>query len=131
MPYRWIYAGLGLLAVAAIALGVAFGGGGEPQPLPRPIEAVFPRPGDTVIRQSPIEVDLEFGYRAEIYVDGFRLPDSEITFIEATGVYSWSPSPTSLYLDAWTPGEHSVRVVWVSTTGRLEAGEFEWSFRAQ
>ncbi|MFO7549679.1 MAG: hypothetical protein R6X29_12535 [Acidimicrobiia bacterium] len=131
MPYRWIYAGLGLLAVAAIALGVAFGRSGEPQPLPRPFEAVYPGPGDTVIRQTSIEVDLEFGYRAEIHVDGFRLPDSEVTFVEATGVYAWSPSPTSLYLDAWAPGEHVVRVVWVSTTGRVEAGEFEWRFRVQ
>lgn len=132
MNYRWIYAGLGLVAVAAIALGVAFGRSPEATPLPGPLEAVFPRPGDSVIRQTAIEVDLEFGYDAQIYVDGFLVPASEVSVIPATGVFSWSPSPNSLYLQEWSPGEHVVRVVWLRTAGgRAETGEYEWTFRVQ
>lgn len=131
MPYRYIYIGLGALAVAVISLGIVFAPQGEETPLPGPVEAVFPRPNDRVLQQAVVEVDLEAGYVAEIWVDGFRVPDSEVTFVEATGVHRWAPSPTSLYLEAWTPGEHSVRIRWNTLTGTADVGEFEWSFRVQ
>ncbi|NIQ58410.1 MAG: hypothetical protein GWN85_34605, partial [Gemmatimonadetes bacterium] len=67
----------------------------------------------------------------ELWVDGFRVPDPEITFVDATGVATWSPSPASLYLDSWTPGVHEVRVVWTKITGVPETGEFSWEFRVQ
>lgn len=129
MQYRLIYFGLGALAVAVIAFAAAFGGGGEPVVLPGPIESVSPRPGDAALLQSGIEVDLEVGYTVEIYVDGFLVPSSEVTFVEATGVHQWAPSPTSVYLPEWTPGEHTVRVVWDTLAGLPDTGEFEWSFR--
>ena len=39
MPYRLIYIGLGMVAIAAIALGIAFSTSGEPVDLPGPLEA--------------------------------------------------------------------------------------------
>ncbi|MGH8874672.1 MAG: hypothetical protein ACRDVM_05395 [Acidimicrobiia bacterium] len=131
MPYRLVYAGLALALVAIIALGVAFGGNGEPAELPGPIEAISPLPGDSVLRQAVIEVDFPVGYRAELWVDGFRVPDSEITFVEATGVLRWGPSPTSTYLTEWTPGEHTALVRWDTITGLPDTGEFEWTFRVR
>lgn len=131
MRYRLVYLGLGALAVAVIALGIAFGRGGDPIELPAPVEAVFPRPGDAVIRQTAVEVDLEIGYEVELWIDGYRVPDGEITFVDATGVASWAPSPSSVYMDAWTPGTHEVRVVWTRITGVPEVGEFTWEFRVQ
>lgn len=131
MPYRWIYAGLALLGVAAIALGVALSPEGEPVELPAPLEAVSPRPGDAVLRQAVLEVDLAVGYVADIYVDGFLVPASEVTFVEATGVYRWSPRPSGAYLTEWTPGVHTVRVEWTRSTGLPDVGFFEWTFRVQ
>lgn len=131
MQYRLIYIGLGALAVAAVALGVAFSGEGEPIVLPGPIESVYPEPGDGVLMQSTVEVDLEVGYVAEIWVDGFLVPFSEVTFVEATGVHQWAPSPTSVYLTEWLPGEHTVRVVWNTVAGLPDTGEFEWTFRVR
>jgi hypothetical protein len=131
VPYKVIYLGLGLLAVAAIALGVAFGRGPEPVPLPIGLEEVFPAPGDSAVRPVVLEVDLDSGLRATIFVDGFAIPDQEVAFVEATGVHRWAPNPTSLVMTEWTPGDHNVRISWDSLSGLPTPGEFEWSFRVQ
>lgn len=131
VPYRLIYIGLGALAVAVVALALAFGGGGDSIELPEPVDAVFPLPGDAVLMQAFIEVDMAVGYTVEIYVDGFLVPAGEVTFTEGTGVHRWAPSPASVYLDAWTPGEHTVRIVWDTVAGLPDRGEFTWTFRVQ
>lgn len=126
VPYRLIYLGLGLLVIAVVALGAAFAREGEAVEIPYPIEAVTPEPNATVIRQGVVEVDLDVGYEAVIYLDGFPV---SATFVEATGVYSWAPTPSDPVMAAWTPGEHTVRVEWFKITGVPETGSFEWSFR--
>lgn len=127
MPYRLIYLGLGLLAVAAVIFGIVFSTNGEEVELPPPLEAVSPEPGHLVPIQTTVEVDLEVGYSADIYVDGWLMADT--TFVEATGVYSWAPSPSNPTMTEWTPGEHTVRVVWDTINGMPQPGEFSWSFR--
>ncbi len=127
MSVRLIYLGLGLIAIAAIALGVVFGGGGDPVDLPGALRSVSPQPGDQVTRQAVVEVILEVGYAAEIHIDGFLV--SDVAFVEAIGVYRWAPSPTGITITEWTPGVHTVRVVWDTVTGLPDPGEFEWSFR--
>ena len=122
-----MYLGLGLVALAAIAFGLAFGSGGDPAVLPGPIEAVSPQPGDLVPLQTTVEVDLPVGYRARIYVDGWEITDA--TFMEGTGVYRWAPSPGNPTINEWTPGEHTVKVVWDTIDGLADHGEYEWSFR--
>ena len=131
MPYRLIYLGLGALAIAIAILGYVFGQGGEPIELPDPVETVSPLPGDAVLRQAVIEIDMKIGYDLAIFVDGFRVPDSEVTFIEGTGVFRWAPSPNGLYLTEWTPGTHTVYIEWTTVSGLTEVGSFEWEFRVQ
>ncbi len=131
MPYRLVYIGLGSLAIAVIALGVVFGRGGEPIELPDPVQSVFPLPNDATLRQAVIEVDMEIGYELTIFVDGFRVPDTEVVFIEGTGVSRWAPSPNGLYLTEWSPGAHTVRIEWSSISGLPDIGSFEWEFRVQ
>lgn len=127
MPYKLIYIGLGLIAVAAIALGLVLSTEGDPLVLPEPLESVYPEPNALVPTQSAIEVDLHNGYEAEIYIDGW--PISNPRFIQATGVYRWSPGPSDPLLQEWTPGEHTVRVTWDTYSGYPDPGAFEWSFR--
>lgn len=127
MPYRLIYIGLGLIAVAAIAFGIALSPEGDTVELPGPIEAVSPNPGDLVPPQAAVEIDLEVGYEAEITVDGWPITDA--TFVQATGVYRWTPSPTHPTITEWTPGEHTVSIVWNTYTGLPDTGSFEWTFR--
>ena len=91
MPYRLLYIGLGLLAVAAIAFGIAFNRSGDELVLPEEIEAISPNPGDLVPPQTSVEVDLPVAYRADIYVDDWLVTD--VVFVEGTGVYRWAPSP--------------------------------------
>lgn len=127
MPYRLIYIGLGLIGVAAIALGVAFSTSGDAIDLPGALESVSPEPGDLVPLQTTLEIDLDVGYNAEIYVDGWPITDA--TFVEGTGVYRWAPSPSNPTIQEWIPGEHTIRVVWDTYSGFPDPGSFEWSFR--
>lgn len=127
MSYRLIYLGLGLVAIAAIAFGIVFATEGEEIVLPGPIESVSPEPGHLVPPQTSIEVDLEVGYRAEIYVDEWLVSDT--TFIEGTGVYRWMPTPANPTINEWTSGEHTIRVVYDTVNGLPDPGDFSWSFR--
>jgi len=129
--YRLVYLGLGLVVVAAVVLAVAFGGTEEPLPLPAPIESLTPSPGQAVLTQTMLEVDLEAGYRADIYLDGFLLPANEVDFVEATGVHRWEPAPNSVVISEWGAGMHELRIVWDSLGGLPSPGEFAWSFRVQ
>lgn len=122
---------MGLLVVAALVLGIVFGRGGEPTLLPAPIESLTPHPNDRALAQAVLEIDLEAGYVAQIFVDGFPVPENEVIFIEATGVHRWRPSPTSLIFPTWTPGDHSIRIAWTTTAGLPQPGEFTWTFRVQ
>jgi hypothetical protein len=127
VAYRLVYVGLALLAVAAIAVGAAINRDGDPVELPEPLEAIFPTPGDSVIRQASVEVDLAVGYEATIYIDGVPVPNP--SYEPATGVYRWAPSPASPVMTEWTPGSHTVRVEWIRVAGTPAVGHFEWSFR--
>ena len=126
-----IYIGLGLVVVATVALALAFGGSGDPVALPDSVEALGPGPGESALAQAILEVDLTPGLLAQIFIDGFPVPGSEVTFIEATGVHRWQPAANSLVFDRWAPGEHEIRIVWDSLTGLPQPGEFTWTFRTQ
>ena len=127
--YRALYILLGLAGAAAVAAAFLFGSpDAGREPLPRAVEGIAPAPGSQVPLQAPIEVDLPVGYRAEIFVDGFRAPDSEVRYVERTGVHSWTPARSSVI--AWGPGPHTVSVRWRKvTTGLADEGEYSWSFR--
>lgn len=129
MPYRLIYIGLALVAVSTIALAVAFSPQGEPVELPRPLEAVSPMPGEMVLPQAILEIDMPVGYAVEITVNGWPITDA--TFVEATGVYRWSPSPNHPTIQAWAPGEQTIEIRWDTYTGLPDPGSFTWTFRVR
>ncbi len=126
MSYRFVYVGLILVGIAAVALGIAFSPEGEEVEYPDAVESVSPAPGHLVPPQTAIVIDLEVGYEAQITVDGW--PVSDASFVEATGVYRWSPSPSHA-IDEWAPGEHTVSIVYNTYSGLPDTGSFEWSFR--
>jgi len=102
---------------------------GESADLPRPVEGLFPLPGDAVVRQTAIEVDLPVGYSLDLEVDGVSIPTAEIGFTPATGQYTWQPGPTTLF-EVWDAGEHEVTIRWERLTGGgPDPGEFTWRFR--
>jgi len=127
--YLYIYGGLTLALVVVIGIALAFGSPeGDDIGLPAQIEAISPVPRETVLRQARIEVDMPIGYAVEIWIDGFRVPEQEIFFVEGTGVYSWGPGIDRIFLE-WDRGEHTVVVKWQSVTGVPDVGEYEWTFR--
>jgi hypothetical protein len=127
MPYRLIYIGLGLLGAAALILGIVFAKDGDPTDLPGALVSVSPEPNELVPPQAVLEVVLPVGYRAEIWVDGW--PITDFTFVEATGVHRWSPSPGHPTIQTWSSGEHRVRIEWDTYSGLPDPGEWEWIFR--
>jgi hypothetical protein len=137
--YRLIYALLGTALFIVILLGIAFGspdGGGSG--IPDAIEAVYPPANTQESQFAKIEVDVPVGYAAVLWIDfrgnsdgspnWFRVPDSEITYVAATGVYEWRPGPDKL-LEAWVPGNQRLKVTYETITGLPDNGEYEWNFR--
>lgn len=126
--YLFIFLSLGLAAISVVTLAFLFGSPeGSQEPLPAVIEEISPLPGSQVPMQTPIEVDMPVGYRAEIFVDGFRVPDSEVRFVEGTGVHSWAPTRSSTIV--WGPGPHTVSVRWRKLSGLPDEGSYGWRFR--
>jgi hypothetical protein len=127
LPY--LAFGLALAALAAVVV-LAYPEGREAV-LPDPLEEVFPLPGDAVVRQTAVEVELPVGYSLEIFVDGRPVPATEIGHTPSTGVWIWQPAPGGS-IEQWTAGEHTVRISWDRVAGgRPDPGEYEWSFRVQ
>jgi hypothetical protein len=127
--YRRIMLGsLAALAVIVIAIWV-INPLGDDAALPAPLEGVFPLPGDTVVRQTVVGVDLPVGYTLDLEIDGIRIPAEEIGSVPATGQYSWGPGPGRLW-EVWDGGEHTVTIRWDRAPGsQPDPGEYTWTFR--
>jgi hypothetical protein len=120
---------LGVALVAVIAWVILAYPSGDPAALPAPLERVSPPPGDAVVGQVTIEIDLPVGYVIDLVVDGFIVPRDELVVVDALGVYRWSPGPGRA-LEQWEPGEHLIEVSWDRIPGRLpDPGVFSWRFR--
>ena len=127
--YLSVYLGLGLALVAVVALGLVFGSPDRPgRGRPSQIEAISPEPGETVIRQTRIEVDVPGGYAIDLSVDGLRIPPEELFFVEGTGVFSWQPGAGRVITEL-SPGRHEVLVRWRTLSGLPDEGEYSWTFR--
>jgi hypothetical protein len=127
--YRRVYIVLGGALLLVVALGLIFGSpDAADSGRPRQIEAVSPEPGETVVRQTPIEVDVPAGYAIDLFVDNLLIPADELFFVEGTGVYSWQPRSGGTIL-ALTPGLHTVMVRWRTLSGLPDEGEYSWTFR--
>lgn len=126
--YRAIFIALGLAFVFVVTGAWLFGSPDSGQvPLPGAIEAIAPAPRSQVPSQTSVEVDVPVGYRIEMFIDNFRVPQSELRFVEGTGVYSWSPLLSDTI--SWGPGEHTVLVRWRRIGGLPDEGEYTWTFR--
>lgn len=127
--YQRLLIGLAISLVAVVAAVWMINPLGDDAALPDPLEEVFPLPGDTVVRQTVIEVDLPVGYEIELEVDGITIPPNEIALLEGTGRWSWGPGPNRLW-EVWDAGEHTVTVRWDSAPGAVpDPGSFSWGFR--
>jgi hypothetical protein len=121
--------GAAIALVALIAIVWAVNPLGDDAALPSPLEGIFPLPGDTVVRQTAIEVDLPVGYSMALIVDGVKIPQIEVGSTPATGRFLWQPGPTTLF-ELWSAGEHTVTIEWERISGGgPDPGSFTWTFR--
>jgi hypothetical protein len=112
-----------------VALGSIFGSPDRPgDERPAQIEAINPEAGETVVRQTGIEVDVPIGYVIDLYVDRLLIPTDELFFVEGTGVYSWQPGVGQIITEL-SPGQHEVFVQWRTLSGLPDVGEYSWTFR--
>ena len=117
----------GLLALV-ITWGISFSqDNSEELVLPNSLENIYPLPYDQVTQQASLEIDLHVGYQLTLIVDNYIIPQSEIQYVEATGVYIWRPGPNKTF-ETWNPGKHTVRISWDTITGLPDFGEYEWEF---
>ena len=126
--YRFIILLLTGLLALVITWGISFSqDNSEELVLPNSIENIYPLPYDQVPQQASLEIDLPVGYQLTLIVDNYIIPQSEIQYVEATGVYIWRPGPGKTF-ETWNPGKHTVRISWDTTTGLPDFGEYEWEF---
>ena len=128
--YRITFALLGVALAAVVVGAVLLAPRGSTVELPAAVEAISPADGATVLRQTQLEIDMQVGYRIEVFVDGTPIPFDELAFTEPTGRYVWRPAEGGT-LEQWTPGLHAVLVRWDRDVGFPDSGEIRWSFRVQ
>jgi hypothetical protein len=126
--YRFIILLLTGLLALVITWGISFSqDNSEELVLPNSIENIYPLPYDQVPQQASLEIDLPVGYQLTLIVDNYIIPQSEIQYVEATGVYIWRPGPGKTF-ETWNPGKHIVRISWDTITGLPDFGEYKWEF---
>src|SRR5210317_36323 len=126
--YRFIILLLTGLLALVITWGISFSqDNSEELVLPNSIENIYPLPYDQVPQQASLEIDLPVGYQLTLIVDNYIIPQSEIQYAEATGVYIWRPGPGKTF-ETWNPGKHTVRISWDTITGLPDFDEYEWEF---
>ena len=110
--YRFIILLLTGLLALVITWGISFSqDNSEELVLPNSLENIYPLPYDQVPQQASLEIDLPVGYQLTLIVDNYIIPQTEIQYVEATGVYIWRPGPNKTF-EAWNPGKHNVRISW-------------------
>jgi len=126
--YRFIILLLTGLLALVVTWGISFSqDNSEELVLPNSLENIYPLPYDQVPQQSSLEIDLPVGYQLTLIVDNYIIPQSEIQYVEATGVYIWRPGPGKTF-ETWNPGKHTVRISWDTSTGLPDFGEYDWEF---
>ena len=126
--YRFIILLLTGLLALVITWGISFSqDNSEELVLPNSLENIYPLPYDQVPQQASLEIDLPVGYQLTLIVDNYIIPQSEIQYVEATGVYIWRPGPNKTF-ETWNPGKHTVRISWDTITGLPDFGEYAWEF---
>ncbi len=146
----WVRVGmwaLGLVAVTSIVIGFAVARTGDAaiQINDPAVERVVPKPGDLVLRQSEVGIDLASGYRGVLVIDGMEIPTVDVTptdpgagpkapsldaqFDPAVNTVFFTPRKGAP-IEEFAPGEHTVTAIfWKMTETRQQARSVLWRFK--
>ena len=127
-----IRASLGLaLVVAGVSLYLAFDRGNTEQPVVRQgaILRVFPQPDTVAVRQDAIGVELSFGYRATMSIDGRYIPDDQLDIVQGINRVSFTPG-TGKEFEQLDEGRHCATVNYFQGPAQEPAGArpYTWCF---
>lgn len=128
--YRVLFLLLGIALALVVVFAVVWAPGGREFRLPDAVDSISPSQGVTVQRQIDLTIDMRVGYEIELFVDGVRIPDDEISFTAATGLYVWAPGSSSTFPE-WSVGTHSIGITYERVSGRVDVGTLSWVFRVQ
>jgi hypothetical protein len=128
-PINWPRLAISLLIAGGLVIfvvGFAAGGNGRPEGLPAAVVSFSPGPGDRVLRQTPIQVELAPIYTGALIIDGQEVvlkyetaQKNILTFQAGKGTE----------IEQFSPGTHSVRVeFWKLTETRDQAQSYFWEF---
>ncbi len=135
--------GLGLVVTAFATAST----GRDSDGLPDPIELVSPGPGDNVLRQTAVSVDLMAGHSGRLVIDGVELETVEVTataevepgqdvgedilvtrFDPGSRILTYQPQEGAL-IASFATGVHEVKVIYWNNAEPERARSFTWQFR--
>ena len=122
-----------LVAVAVVGIGYAFSlneEGGQPVLKDTAVARVFPEPGDQVLRQDTIYVELEVPYTGVLRIDETEIPEDQLERLQVgnTTRVAYTPGPGT-ETGALRPGRHSATAIfWEADKTRQQARTFGWNF---
>jgi hypothetical protein len=129
---RWVR-----LLVTLAAVGCVIGMGWaltlhqeEPGPTDVAIERLTPPPGsEAVPGQTPVIVDLAYGFNVELTIDEAPVPAEQVIEVESLGQFTFSPGPDK-FTERFTNGQHIAQIVyWPKTGDRIKDGSvYQWTF---
>lgn len=94
------------------------------------IERVSPAPGDEVLSQSEVLIDLVDGYNAELTLNGVAIPEAELRRVAGLNIVSFRPDQGKV-VEALLPEVNCVNALyWPMATGRATARSYQWCFTA-
>ncbi|MGH9049881.1 MAG: hypothetical protein ACRDY4_09145 [Acidimicrobiia bacterium] len=133
-PGRVIIVSVGLLVVLNLAFLVGRSSDtSEPgtDALPSAVESVSPEPGTQADRRITVSADLRDGLTGVLVIDGQRVPEDQLEYIDPQGIITFRPGPDQ-DLSEFEAGDHTVVVLYWNQTEREpnEPDSFGWSFRA-
>ncbi len=94
------------------------------------IEKLTPPPGaETVPGQTPVIIDMAFGYDIALTIDGKLVPKDQLIEVDALGQFTFAPGPGK-FTERFTNGEHLAQLTfWPKTGDRVRDGQFyQWTF---
>ena len=123
-----------LLAIAVVGIVFAFQLAQEPEDVvvqrDSRVVNIFPRQGDTVLRQDTVFAEVVFPYTGVLTLDGVEIAEPQLKRIQVGSAtrLSYTPGPDTItgFLHA---GRHNAEVVfWRPEDGREKASSFRWTF---
>jgi len=125
------------LAFVMIGLAVALGvtavmlrtGDGGPA-VSDVIEELVPAPGDEVLAQNPVSIDLISGYTARLQINGVDIPESQLRRVNALNQVTFQPDEGKA-IEALQADVNCVTAFyWPLTLGEEASSPFTWCFNA-